>query len=73
MKKRVISKKPSIALKKFLKGLGYTVMAAVITYSLNYLSSMNVSPENAVMVGLLISVLQALKKALEKYDYRKDR
>jgi len=69
----VFKKKPSIAFKKFLKGLAYTVLVAVITYALNYLGTIQVSPENAAIVGVLIAILQALKKGLEKYDYRKDR
>ena len=73
MRDKVLHKKPSIAWRKFLKGLGYTIGASIVAYSLNYLGSIQVSPDQAIYVGLLISLLQAVKKALERYDPKKDR
>jgi hypothetical protein len=64
---KVIKKKPSIAINKFLKGLLYSVGLAAITYGINFISQGGIPPEYAFLSGVGISILQALKKGLEPY------
>jgi len=72
---RVLKGNPNIVINKFVKGLAFTVGLTIISYTVNFLSSNpNIFPEEyAFISGLVITFLQCLKKAMEKYDPDRDK
>ena len=72
-KRNVWSANNNIAIRKFFKGLIYTAGMAVVTFSINAIISGNIPTEWVVYSGILLAVLQSIKKGLEKYEPSKDR
>lgn len=68
----VFKKNPAIVLKKLLKGMGYTAIVSALTFGVGFMSTLNVSAEHSIFIGLAISFLQTVKKAVEKYEPFKD-
>ena len=56
---------PKITLKKFLYGLGYTVVASAIAYTIDFLNVTEFPAEYSVYTGLVISILLALQNYLK--------
>ena len=69
---KVIVEKPSIVVKKALKGLLYSVGITAVTYLINFIPNIQFQPEYAFISGILYSILTAIKKSLEQYDVKKD-
>jgi len=67
IKERVFGNKPSIALKKFVKGLLYSAGIGAIMYLITFVNSGGIPPKYAFLSGVVMAILQALKKGLEPY------
>jgi len=56
---------PKITLKKFFYGLGYTLVAAGIAYSIDFLKVTEFPPEYSVYTGVILSILIALQNYIK--------
>lgn len=66
--KNVWNNRKKIVLNKFLKGMGYTLLLAGLTFGIEFISTSNIPQEWVLYTGLIIALLQSGKKALEKYE-----
>jgi len=66
--KSVFRSKPSIALKKFLKGMVYTAGLAGLSFVIEAFTTGAVPKDWMVYSGIIIAVAQTLKKGLEDFD-----
>lgn len=56
---------PKITFKKFLYGLVYTAIAAIIAYSIDFLNVAEFPPQYSVYTGVILSTLIALQNYLK--------
>ena len=71
--KQVWQENKSIPLKKLGRGMLYTLSVTAITFMINAIQSGEIPAEWVLYSGIMISILQTIKKALEKYEPLKDR
>jgi len=71
--KRVWEGNVWIPLKKFGKGILYTIGLTSLTIIIDAFQRGDIPQEWIVYSGVAIAVLQTIKKAMEKYDPVKDR
>jgi len=57
-----------IVFNKFLKGCLYALIVVLITFAISYISGGNLPVEYSFYGAIIVAVLQAILKALEKYD-----
>lgn len=57
----------SIVWNKLLKGLVYTIIAAVLAWLLNQFYAGAISIGSTAITGIVIAILQAINKALQNY------
>ena len=60
--------KLSITIKHFLYGLVLTLLAAGITWVINYMQYAEIPPEYAIYTGLIIAVLQGLSNLVKHWQ-----
>ena len=70
---RVFEKNAKIAWMKLLKGLGYTVLLAVIAAIINWLTVLELPVKYTIYVAAIMAVLQAIMKALQEYKPQLDK
>lgn len=64
----VFKEKFSLVWKKFLRNFLYSLGLYAITWILNYVTVLELPPEQMLYGSLAISLLTALKKGFETYD-----
>jgi hypothetical protein len=69
---KVIKENPKIVLKKFLKGIGYSIGVTAIAYAAKFIAGLNFEPEWAFVPAIVMTLLQTAKKALEEYKAELD-
>lgn len=58
----------SYTIKHFLYGLVLTIMAAGITWTIDYLQVAELPPEYAIYTGLIIALLQGLSNLIKHWN-----
>lgn len=71
--KRVWESNKNIVWKKIAKGFGYTIILTIITYLIEGITSADIPQLWIIYSGVIISLLQASRKAWQYYDPVKDK
>ncbi len=56
---------PKITLKKFLYGLGYTLIASGIAYAIDFMKLTEFPPEYSAYTGVILSILIAIQNYIK--------
>jgi len=72
-KLNVLKENPKIVLNKFLKGLGYSLGVTAVAYAIDFVAVLEFEPEWAFISTILMTLLQTIKKAFEKYKPELDK